>query len=244
MFKGRKVLKAILLMVFGEGIFVLKFFVHDFLQVLLMAGTFIVFDGLPGCGKGTMIKKTFEHIFGKSKKYDNILVTDEPTNGPYGLKLRELFKKQKSSSDFADEIFQLFVNDRAWHIENIVKPALEKNFVVLCDRYKYSSIAYQTVQGTDFNKVFPAHKDFLAPNLALIFDVEPSEAVRRISSEGGEKRKDTDKFRELEFVSALREHFNRLPQILPNENIQIINANKPINEVFESVKPLIDKALF
>ena len=65
-----------------------------------MVGTFIVFDGGPGCGKGTMIKKTFDLVFDLSKKYDNILVTDEPTNGPYGQKVRELFKKQKSPKRF------------------------------------------------------------------------------------------------------------------------------------------------
>lgn len=209
-----------------------------------MGGAFIVFDGLPGCGKGTMIRNSFEYIYGKSKSFDNILVTDEPTNGPFGLELRALFKKQKSSSDFSEEIFQLFVDDRAWHIENIIKPCLEKNFVILCDRYKYSSIAYQTVQGTDFNKVFFAHKNFLAPSLALILDVNPTEAHKRMHSEVSQKRKDTDKFRDLEFISSLRGYFLKMPSFLPVENIQIIDANKPIISVFDSIKPLLDKALF
>jgi len=209
-----------------------------------MAGAFIVFDGLPGCGKGTMIRQSFEYIYGKSKKYDNILVTDEPTNGPFGLQLRELFKKQKTSSDFADEIFELFVRDREWHIENIIRPCLAKNFVILCDRYKYSSIAYQTVQGTDFNRVFNAHKDFLAPDLALILDVSPKEAYSRIHSEHSEKRKDSDKFRDLEFISSLRDRFLELPKLLPKENVQLIDANKPIKDVFAQLRPLIDKVLF
>ena len=209
-----------------------------------MSGAFIVFDGLPGCGKSTMIRKSFEYIYGKSKKYDNILVTDEPTNGPFGQKLREFFKKQKSSSDFASEIFELFVKDRAWHIENIIKPCLEKNFVILCDRYKYSSIAYQTVQGTDFNKVFLAHKDFLSPTLSLIFDVDPIVAYKRIDSEVSEKRKDSDKFRDMEFISSLRNHFLNIPSILPDENIQIIDASVPISSVFNSVRLHLDKVLF
>ena len=208
-----------------------------------MAGTFIVFDGGPGCGKGTMIKKAFNFVFDKSKKYDNILVTDEPTNGPYGQKVRELFKKQKSSSDFAEEIFQAFVDDRKWHIDNIISPALEKGFVVICDRYKYSSIAYQTVQGTPFDKVFSAHRDFLAPNLTLILDVDPKEAVRRISAENTEKRKQSDKFRELDFVSGLQKHFLALPKLLPRENIHVIDANVPIEKVFAQIAPLLEKAL-
>jgi dTMP kinase len=206
-------------------------------------GSFIVFDGLPGSGKGTQIKKAFEYIYEKSKKYDNILITDEPTQGPYGLKIRELFKKQVTSEDFKDELFELFAKDREWHIEEIIKPLLAKDFVILCDRYKYSSIAYQSVQGTAFEKVFEKHKDFLKPDLALIFDVDPKEAVNRINSASDEKRQDSDKFRELEFITGLRKLFNDLPKKLLGENIAIIDANKPIDEVFLQVKEQIDKVL-
>jgi dTMP kinase len=213
--------------------------------VFLGKGCFIVFDGLPGCGKGTMIRMTFDYIYGKSKKYDNILITDEPTNGPHGLKIREIFSKQKSSKDFADELFQAFVDDRKWHIENIINPCLEKNFVILCDRYKYSSIVYQTLQGNEFEKVFLAHKDFLAPDLALIMDVNPEVAYNRINKAKEEKRKEQkDGFRELEFITNLRKGFLDLPTKLSSENIQIIDANKSIEEVFEQIKPLLDKVLF
>lgn len=209
-----------------------------------MSGCFIVFDGGPGSGKGTMIRKAFEYIYGKSKKYDNILVTDEPTNGPYGKRVRELFKQQKSPEDFKEEIFQAFVDDRAWHIKEIISPSLEKNFVVICDRYKYSSIVYQTVQGNEFDKVFNAHKDFLPPTLSIILDVDPITAHNRINLEKSDKRKQSDNFRELDFITNLRKRFLLLPAQLPKENIVIIDANKPINEVFESIKPYLDKALF
>jgi dTMP kinase len=208
-----------------------------------MSGIFIAFDGLPGSGKGTQIKKTFEYIFDKDKKFDNILITDEPTQGPYGLKIRELFKKQQTSDDFKEELFDLFALDREWHVNEIIKPALEKNFVVLCDRYKYSSIAYQTVQGTDFEKVFSRHKDFLAPDLALIFDVSPEEAYYRLGTAKDGKRKDSDKFREKEFISNLRTYFLDLPNKLSNENIKIVDANKPIPEVFSQILNFVDSLL-
>jgi len=211
-----------------------------------MTGTFIAFDGGPGSGKGTMIRKTFEYVYGKSKKYDNILVTDEPTNGPYGKKVRELFKQQKSSSDLAEEILNAFVEDRKWHIENIISPALEKNFVVIADRYKYGSIAYQTVQGSSLDRCIELNKPLLAPHLGIILDVEPSEAVRRMKSDitDVEKRKQTDNFRQLDFVTNLRKHFLAMPNYLPSENIRVIDANLPIKEVFDNIRPLLDKVLF
>jgi thymidylate kinase len=86
----------------------------------------------------------------------------------------------------------------------------------------------------------------LAPDLALILDVEPTEAVRRMNSDtvDAEKRKQTDNFRQLEFVSSLRKYFLQVPSLLPKENIHIIDANKPREEVFDQIKPLIDKVLF
>jgi len=211
-----------------------------------MSGTFIAYDGGPGSGKGTMIRKTFEYVYGKSKKYDNILVTDEPTNGPFGKKVRELFKAQKSPTDLKDEILDAFLADRKWHIENIIQPALDKNFVVIADRYKYGSIAYQTVQGSALEKCVSLNKPLLAPELVLILDVDPVEAIRRISSDKTEeeKRKQSDNFRQLEFVSSLRKYFLQMPSLLPTENIHVIDANKSIELVFEQIKPLLAKALF
>lgn len=208
-----------------------------------MTGIFIAFDGMPGSGKGTMIKNTFQYLYDKSKKFDNILVTDEPTNGPYGLEIRDLFKKQKSSDDFKDELFELFAKDREWHINEIIIPLLEKNFVIIADRYKYSSIAYQTTQGTDFEKVFNKHRNFLAPTITFILDVSPENSYSRINSAEDEKRKDTDKFRELDFISNLRSLFLSMPEKLPNERIVIIDANKPIENVFEQIQKYLQELL-
>jgi dTMP kinase len=208
-----------------------------------MEGKFIVFDGPPGSGKGTMIKKSFEYIFDKSKKFDNILVTDEPTEGPHGKRVRELLKQQKNSEDLKDEIFQAFWDDRKWHIEEIIQPALEKGFIVICDRYKYSSIAYQSAQGTDFEKVFAAHKDFLTPDLVLILDVDSKKGYERTQKDSAEKRVESDKFREVEFVSKVRNNFLKQKNLLPNENIVIINANLSLDGVFSQIREELDKIL-
>jgi dTMP kinase len=208
-----------------------------------MSGKFIVFDGLPGSGKGTMIKKTFEYLYDKSKDFDNILLTDEPTNGPYGKKVRELFKIQKSPDDLKEEIFKAFVDDRDWHIKEIIKPLLAKNFLIIGDRYKYSSIVYQTAQGNDFEKVFNAHKDFHSPDLIFILDLPPSVGKERMNTDSSTKRRETDNFREVEFISKLREGYINLPKQLPNENIKIIDASKSKEEVFNQIKKHLDELL-
>lgn len=208
-----------------------------------MSGKFIVFDGLPGSGKGTMIKKTFEYLYDKSKKYDNILVTDEPTNGPHGNKIRSLFKKQKDPDDLKEEIFKEFVNDRAWHIKEIISPLLKKNFLIIGDRYKYSSIVYQSVQGNDFDEVFLAHKDFLSPNIVFILDLPAKNSYERINSDKSTKRRESDNFREFEFIQKLRDGYLKMPTLFPNEKIIIIDASLPKDKVFEQIQQHLDKIL-
>lgn len=208
-----------------------------------MSGKFIVFDGLPGSGKGTMIKKTFEYLCDASKEYDNILLTDEPTRGPHGRRIRELFKQQKNAFDLKDEIFNEFVNDRKWHVETIIKPLLEKNFLIVGDRYKYSSIVYQTVQGTEFSTVFNAHKDFLSPTITFILDLPADVAFKRINSDNSNKRKESDNFREIDFIENLRTGFLDLPRLFPAENIKIIDASKSKEEVFEQILSYLKEIL-
>ncbi len=208
-----------------------------------MSGKFIVFDGLPGSGKGTMIKKTFEYLYDKSKEYDNILLTDEPTRGPHGKRIRELFKLQKSADDLKEEIFLEFINDRKWHVEKIIKPLLEKNFFIIGDRYKYSSIVYQTIQGNEFNKVFNAHKDFLSPDLIFILDLPGEIGHKRINLDSATKRRETDNFRDIEFINKLRKAYLDLPSLFPNENIKIIDASKSKEVVFAQIVKYIDEIL-
>jgi len=73
--------------------------------------------------------------------------------------------------------------------------------------------------------------------------VTPEEGYQRISRAKDEKRQDSDKFRELDFITNLRKYFLDLPNNLPNENIQIINSNVSIPQVFAQITPLLDKVL-
>lgn len=190
-----------------------------------------------------MIKKTFEYLYDKSKKYDNILVTDEPTNGPHGVRIRELFKKQKNSDDLKEEIFKEFINDRNWHINEVIFPLLKKDFLIIGDRYKYSSIVYQTVQGNDFDIVFDSHKNFLSPDIIFILDLPAKVGFERIKSDRSTKRRESDNFRELQFIQKLRDLYLKMPGLFPSEKIVIIDASLSKNQVFQQIKVHLEKIL-
>ncbi len=80
----------------------------------------------------------------------------------------------------------------------------------------------------------------------MTLDVDPIEAVKRMNSDTVDfkKRKETDNFRQLDFVKNLRGYFLQIPKLLPSENIYLIDANKSREEVFAKIRPLIDEVLF
>lgn len=201
---------------------------------------FIVIDGMDGAGKGEMVERLHNYLFKKSKKY-RILTTREPTYGRYGEEIRDLLKKEKDPKANAKKYLELFTKDRKEHLEKTIEPFLSQNEgsinIVICDRYYYSTIAFQHTQGLPEKECIEANKDFLKPDIAFILDLPAEVAIKRIS-----KRGEKEKFEELEFMRELRKNFLRLKEIL-GDNIVIIDASKPVETVFESVRSEIDKLL-
>ncbi len=201
-----------------------------------MKSLFIVFDGLDGSGKGEMIKRLKEHL---SEKKLKILVTKEPTDGYYGKEIREILKKEKDPKRGAERCLALFVADRKEHLINEVEPFLEQdNAIVICDRYYYSSIAFQHTQGMEMEQVIFPNMAFKTPDIAFILDLPADAAVKRIDKRGEDK----EKFEQLSFMKKLRENFLKLKEVI-DDNIKIIDASKSKDKVFEQIKEEIDKLI-
>ena len=151
-------------------------------------GIFIVFDGMDGSGKSEMVKLLHNYLFSKSKKY-RILTTREPTNGKYGKKIRGILIKEKDPNINADYLLELFIKDRKEHVDNFIIPFINKPDddelnIVICDRYYYSTIAFQATQGIDIKLLIDKNKGFPKPDIAFILDVEPEVALERINDVG------------------------------------------------------------
>ena len=203
-------------------------------------GIFIVVDGLDGSGKSEILKMLHNYLFSKHKKY-RLLTTREPTNGRYGKKIREMLRKEKDPGSSSKILIELFVKDRQEHLKSTIEPFLKNSNnhelnIVLCDRYYYSTIAFQGAQGLDIKELIAKNKSFRKPDIAFILDVEPSLALKRI-----EYRK-KEKFEQLEFMKKIRQNFLKLPRLL-NDNIKIIDSSKKLKSVFEDIRKEMDKIL-
>ena len=205
-----------------------------------MKSVFIVFDGIDGSGKSEMLKMLHNYLFSKNKKY-RILTTREPTNGVYGNRIRKILLEEKNSYSNSKKLMELFVKDRRQHLKTTIEPFLrnpsrDELNIVLCDRYYYSTIAFQSAQGLDLKILNAKNKSFRKPDIAFILDVNPPIALKRI-----EYRK-KEKFEQLNFMKIVRENFLKLPKFL-SDNIKIIDSSKDLKNVFEKIRKEVDKLL-
>ena len=144
-----------------------------------MKGCFIVFEGIDGSGKSTQ----FDGLGKKLKKDDyNVVLTREPThNRPIGQLIRKILYNHTSVSEEA--LALLFAADRTDHTIKKIKPALQRNEIVLSDRYVYSSFAYQgkgmdIELNVDWLKIINRYA--IHPDLVIFLDIPPQVGLERI----------------------------------------------------------------
>lgn len=211
-----------------------------------MQAKFIAFEGIDGCGKTTQFLKAAEWIFKKSKK--NILVlTREPTYRKFGAMIRERLSQKQSPEENAEEFLQLYVKDRKDHLKNVIEPALGQGCIVLCDRFMYSTLAYQQAQGQSLERLLEMHEKVRKPDLCLLFDIPASEAMKRSAKDNLRKSvsqgQKNEKFEKEDFLEKARQNYLKLKEEMPGHSIKTIDASKGIEQVWESVRKELE-ALF
>lgn len=154
-------------------------------------GTFIVFEGVEGSGKGTQVRLAAEYL--ESLGYE-VVVTREPGGTEVGERLREALLDREVSLDARAEAL-LFAAARAQHVVSVIRPALEKGKVVLCDRYVDSSIAYQGMgRGLGEHDVLALSAwatQGLFPDLVVLLNLDPEEGLARAEGQDRFEGEDT-----------------------------------------------------
>ncbi len=131
---------------------------------------FITFEGIEGCGKSTQALMLYKRLQGKV----GVLLTAEPGGTPIGKAIRDiLLNSQNRAMVPLAELF-LYEADRAQHVSELIRPALETGLWVLCDRYCDATFAYQGyARGQDLELItFLNHRATggLKPDLTILLD--------------------------------------------------------------------------
>ncbi len=172
-------------------------------------GTFIVLDGIDGTGKSTQARRLGDWFISQGRE---VVISWEPTDGPWGAKLRASASSGRLSPE--DEL-QYFLNDRRQHVEELIVPSLAVGKVVILDRYYFSTMAYQGARGLDPAEIRILNEQFApVPDLLLILDLDVDAALGRIRARGDianefEKRESLERCREI-FLSLKDEPFARI----------------------------------
>jgi len=162
-------------------------------------GILIAFEGIDGTGKSTQIGLLADYL---SAKGHEVVATREPTDGPYGRKIRSLFASRHRLTP-EDEL-GLFMADRREHVREMLLPALAEGKVVLTDRYYFSTAAYQGAAGHDPDQIIADNEKFApVPDLVLLLTLTPAESVHRIQNLRGESLNDFEREDSLARVAAI-----------------------------------------
>ncbi|OQX18877.1 MAG: dTMP kinase [Desulfobulbaceae bacterium A2] len=170
-----------------------------------MTGRLIAFEGVDGTGKTTQIALLRERLAASGQAP---LVTREPTDGPHGRRLRELFHDRARVGGAAEEL-ELFLADRRQHVAEVIAPALAQERIVLTDRYYFSTAAYQGAAGLDPAEVLAQNSFAPEPDLVLLLTLPLSEALIRIRARPGQPPNDFEQESQLRQVAALYESFTQ-----------------------------------
>jgi dTMP kinase len=202
-------------------------------------GKFIVIDGIDGCGKSTIALKIATHIFNKNKT-TNVFITREPYNSKYAPEITTMLKESDDAYANAEIFADLFIKDR--HIHTVwIEKELAAGHHVICNRYKYSMLAYQQTQGIPLKKLIEMHEGMLVPDLVIIPDISVETALHRIAADTNKSFKEVF-VKDRKFQEKLQQNFLNLPKQLSEENIVILTGETS-NEIFEKSKPEIDKII-
>ena len=112
-----------------------------------------------------------------------MILSREPTDGPFGRRLRESATTGRLS---AEKELELFHQDRREHVETLIHPALRGGEIVILDRYYFSTMAYQGVRGFDPGEIRRINEEFAPrPDLLLLLDLSLDTALERIGVRDG-----------------------------------------------------------
>jgi len=194
-----------------------------------VSGLFLVFEGIEGSGKTLQLDFLARHLRGKGV---DLLVTREPGGTSLGRGIRRLLLEDGDPCSMA-ELF-LYLADRAQHVTQVVRPALEAGKTVLSDRYYPSTLAYQGYgRGLDVHFVREASFQAtggLRPHLVVLLDLPVEEAMTRIRG----RNLDRMERETLEFHARVREGFLAQAREEPELFLVIDGARRP-EEVFQDV---------
>lgn len=201
-----------------------------------MRGFFIVFEGLDGSGKTTQAKRLARHFREQGRE---VVSVKEPGGTPVGERIREILLDERSHLEPLTELL-LYQASRHELTRRVIRPALKRGAIVICQRYSYSSLAYQ-----GFGRGLPLEwvttlteqaTEGLKPSVAFFLEVPVEEGLKRLKQE---RRPDRIERQGVEFLRRVEQGYQRLARQNP-EMIRLDGMQSP-ERLFEDVMRVLER---
>ena len=204
-------------------------------------GLFIAFEGGDGAGKSTQAALLTQALQDAGR---TVVRTREPGGTPVGEKLRSLVLEHGHGQIDARTEALIFAASRAAHVDQVIRPALERGDVVVSDRYIDSSVAYQGAGrdlGTDaVRSINGWATGGLVPDLTVLLDVDPeSGRRRRTASDAAEDRLESEPD---SFHGSIRQAFLALAEASPGRYL-VLDASAPVADLAQKILARIEGLL-
>ncbi len=202
-----------------------------------MAGFFIAFEGGEGAGKSTQEALLAQRLAAQGL---SITRTREPGGTPAAEQMRTVVLSPENAGldDRAEAL--LFAASRADHAARVIRPALERGDVVICDRYLDSSVAYQGV-GRELGEQEVRDLSLwatrgLVPDLTIVLDVDPTIGLSR--------RPEPDRLEAepLEYHRLVRAAFVSFAEKDPQRYL-LIDASRSVDAIADEIYARVTQAM-
>ncbi|MCM8780314.1 MAG: dTMP kinase [Candidatus Omnitrophica bacterium] len=202
-----------------------------------MKGKFITFEGSEGCGKSTQSKLLYEYL---KRKVKRVVYVREPGGTKVSEKIRRILLDPKNTINPLCETL-LYMAARAETVSQLVKPAILKGYIVICDRFLDSTVVYQGFGlGVDIGFIYNIARSITAgikPDLTILLDLPVAKGLRH-------RRfiKDRIEKRSLSYHQRVRKGYLRLARQEP-ERIKVIKVKQDKYKTQKEIKLVVDRFL-
>lgn len=192
-------------------------------------GKFIALEGTEGVGKSTQVKLLCEYL-----KRENIpyILTREPGGCDISEKIRDIILDARNATLTDQTEVLLYAASRTQHLEEVILPAIKEGKLVICDRYVFSSVAYQGYGRGLLDFVFKANSHAIQtrlPDLNIFLDLSPAEAFER---KGGADKSDRLETSGDEFFERVYGGFQELAK---RDDFATIDTRGSVTETFDLI---------
>jgi len=209
-------------------------------------GRFITFEGIEGSGKSSQITLFADHL---RSQHRAVTLTREPGGTPIGDQVRKILLDPGNKALDPSAELLLYAASRAQHLKEVIRPALQRGDIVLCDRFSDATIAYQGYgRGLDLDRIHVLDRlvtEGMRPDLTIVLDVDAAVGLARARGRNDQQGLEAEarfENEELAFHERVRQGYLTLAREAP-DRMKVVDAALSPLQVQETIREIVDRSL-